>query len=389
MKRAIAVFCSIVALVTISINALAALPITLDDIRKVMPGASSHTHRLEPVDHYLVKDEKGTVIGIAFLTSAVPPPVRGYRDELDILTGMDTSGTITGVTILSHQEDPEYIGKLTAAGFLKKFVGRSVDRGFDDIEAVTGATISSNTIKKDIQTAAFEVHRKLIDSGIIRKEAGTTMRPFDALAAAAVVVLMAGAVAAVLMPRQRWLRYALWIASFAAVGIWLNAPITVGTFVDLRNGTLPPHLPLLLLLFFAVIASLVKGNLYCAYMCPFGALQEGASRLRFPKCRPADSAEKNAGWLRWIILIASVFAIAIGVQSFRTIEPFALLFSRTRMFVVYIHAGVVIAVALFIRRPWCKYFCPTGAVLDLLSQLGGKVRHWKRQRGVAHEHEAS
>lgn len=381
MKRGVLVLVFIV-LWAYAVPSVAAVSVTIDDIKRVVPGAVSSVHKIEPVDHHLVKNKRGTVLGVAFVTSSVKPEIRGYGGEIDVLVGMDAKGIVTGVYVISHNETAEYFGRAESDGFLKRFVGRSVDRGFDDIDAVSGATISSSAIRRDIQTAAFEVTKQLIDSGALKKEAGRIPNPFDPIAVAAAIVLVAGAIAALAMPRRRWIRYAVWTASVLTVGIWLNTPLTIGMFVDLRYVILPAAVPLLVLFIFALISPLLKGNLYCAYLCPFGALQEGVHRIPVPKLSPHERVCRNASWLRWIILLAAVFAIANGVAAFRTIEPFALCFSRRVVVMALVQAAVVLVVAVFVRRPWCRYFCPTGAMLDLMGQLGYKVRCFILRRGT-------
>jgi len=350
----------------------AAPQIKLDDIKKVFPKAASFSHQLDPVDHYILQDSNGKGVGIAFITSDIPPEVRGYNGEIDVLVGMDPSGKITGVNILSHKENAEYMNMVISGGFLNKFVGRSLESGMDDIDAVTGATVSSTAIKQDIQTAAF----------VIFKDLTPRSNPVDLLPVAGVSVLLLGVIAAISMPRKRWLRYVVWPLSILVAGVWLNSPITIGNFVDIRNGILPSYLPLIILLAFALGAALIKGNFYCAYVCPFGSLQELAGRAKTPKCRPSETAHRNASWLKWIILLMTVFAIATSVDAFRSIEPFALFFSRTYQPIVWAQAGIILLGSLFVIRPWCKYFCPTGAVLGLICQISHKMRRHIRRRRV-------
>lgn len=365
---------SVVILLAFVSAAHAAMPVTLNDIKRVAPQARSVDRKLAPVDHYLLKNNSGKTIGVAFLTSAIEPEVKGYVGEFDVLVGMDMKGAVTGVEILYHVDTPDYVEQVISSGFLKKFNRRTIERGFDDIDTVTGATISSAAIKRDIQTAAFEIHKKIIDSGIIKKGGGKIPGPFEILAIIAVVVLCAGAIVAVLKPMKRWIAFALWALSFLVTGVWLNAPITIGIFTNLFHLTLPVFLPALTLFIFAIIAALVKGNLYCAYLCPFGAVQEGAARLKLPKIHPESRVVKNLSWLRWIVLIATIFGIAVGVNAFSMIEPFATCFSRTFTMVILAQTGIVLVASLFFKRPWCRFFCPTGALLDILAQIGCGIR---------------
>ncbi len=147
---------------------------------------------------------------------------------------------------------------------------------------------------------------------------------------------------------------------------------------DLRSGILPgwSRLPLIILLIFAFLACLLRGNLYCCYLCPFGALQEGLARLPLPTCRPTERLSSNLRWLRWVVLIVAIYGIAaLGSFAFRTIEPFALCFAWPPPTPVIVLTGIVFVAALFVRRVWCRFLCPTGLVLDLIALVGAKLRH--------------
>jgi polyferredoxin len=153
--------------------------------------------------------------------------------------------------------------------------------------------------------------------------------------------------------------------------------------VDVRNSGFPWHsnLPLAILMVFAFAAALLKGNLYCSYVCPFGALQEGAARISPKKIVPDARLYRGLRWLRWIVTILAVYAIAaLGGQAMRTVEPFSMLFMRYPGTVALVQAGVILLTALFVRRVWCRFLCPTGLVLDVFAQLGCKVRHLIRRR---------
>lgn len=372
MRGRLICFIGVVLFIAYASLADAASPITLDDIKKIFPEAASFSHQLDPVDHYILQDSNGKSVGIAFITSDIPPEVRGYNGEIGVLVGMDLAGKITGVNVLSHKENAEYMNMVISRGFLKKFIGRSLESGMDDIDAVTGATVSSEAIKRDIQTATFMIFKELMPRS----------SPSDLLPVAGVSILLLGVIAVILMPRRRWLRYIVWPLSVLVVGVWLNSPITIGNFVDMRNGILPSYLPPIILMAFALGVALIKGNFYCAYVCPFGSLQELAGRARAPKCHPSEAAYRNASWLKWIILLATVFAIATSIDAFRSIEPFALFFSRTYQPIVWTQAGIILFGSLFVIRPWCKYFCPTGALLSLICQIGHKMRRRIRRRRV-------
>ncbi len=346
-----------------------------------VPGAHRFEHILRPVDHYVLFDAAGARIGVAFVTTSVPPQITAYRGEIDLLVGIDREGRVASVQLLDHEESPDYVDRIVASGLLGAFVGRNAAE-HAQVEAITGATITSRAMIDDIASAHERVMAMLSGEEF---EGPSPRTSIPWLPSVAVLLVLALAFMRLRRPRDRILRVVTMIAAVAVVGVWFNTPITIGDLVDLRNGSLPSlaRLPLLLLLF-AVVAAFLRGNLYCCFVCPFGALQEGAAAVGLPKCAPSDRAIRALRWLRWIVAIATIYAIAvIGSSAFRTIEPFALLFSRWPGVTTIVQTAVILLLALFFRRIWCRFFCPTGLILDLIAMFGAKIRHllFRRRKG--------
>ena len=95
-------------------------------------------------------------MGAAFVTTSIDPQVSGYRDEIDVLVGIDLEGKITGAKVVGHRETPELMQRVLDSGYLSRFVGRIAGDDFGDIEAITGATVTSQAIANDIRTAQAE-----------------------------------------------------------------------------------------------------------------------------------------------------------------------------------------------------------------------------------------
>jgi NosR/NirI family transcriptional regulator, nitrous oxide reductase regulator len=373
--RRLLVFAALVAAALVGSRLFAATLPSASDLLAVVPGAASFEHEIRPLDFYRLKDAAGRDVGVAFVTSQIPPQVAGYGGEIDVLVGMDASQRITGAKILGQHEAPQYIQRVFDAGFLSRFIGKKAGENFKDIETVSGATISSRAIIEDARTAAAAMAAGLAGAKVLA-EAGERAVPWVPIAA--VVLLVALSMTAMLRHRVRWLRTATLVLSVAVIGFWLNAPVTIGDLVDLRNLSFgwTANAPLAILIVFAVVAGLVRGNLYCASLCPFGALQEGCARLTPHKCAPGKRALATASYLRWIVAIVAIAAIADATSSaFRTVEPFALCFLWPPEKSALLQAGVVLAAALIVRRAWCRFFCPTGLVFDLVALLGAKARH--------------
>jgi electron transport complex protein RnfG len=82
--------------------------------------------------------------------------VRGYAGEIKLLVGIDEKGRISGVKVLSQQETPGLGANIVKTDWLKQFQGKTAADKLEakqDIDAVTGATISSRAVCSGVRQA--------------------------------------------------------------------------------------------------------------------------------------------------------------------------------------------------------------------------------------------
>ncbi|MDR1209993.1 MAG: RnfABCDGE type electron transport complex subunit G [Clostridiales bacterium] len=87
---------------------------------------------------------------------AVSVTAKGYGGDVAMLVGVDASGVVTGVKILSHKETPG-LGANAAAGWADQFVGKSGGltvvkgaAGEGEIQTITAATITSRAVTNGV-----------------------------------------------------------------------------------------------------------------------------------------------------------------------------------------------------------------------------------------------
>lgn len=98
----------------------------------------------------------------------------GYSSVIESMVGVDTNGTIVAVRILSQQETPGLGAKIqevrrseTAPWFPRQFAGKTVSddikvkKDGGDIDAITGATISSRTVTDSINRGLRELMKTI------------------------------------------------------------------------------------------------------------------------------------------------------------------------------------------------------------------------------------
>jgi ferredoxin-type protein NapF len=160
-------------------------------------------------------------------------------------------------------------------------------------------------------------------------------------------------------------------------------------------------------------ATLAVGRFFCAYVCPLGACLDGLDFLFFRKGkRPDLKADLRLRRWKYVILILIIAAAFTGVSLAYLLDPIAFL---TRFYTFVLHPlavailnllldlirplsggmgwvglshlqvpqpvyymtvltlaifGAVIALGRLAPRFWCRYLCPLGALLSLISPLG-------------------
>ena len=165
--------------------------------------------------------------------------------------------------------------------------------------------------------------------------------------------------------------------------------------------------------FILIGATLIVGRFFCAYVCPTGASIDFLDFLFFrKKKRPGLKAEAKFRKVKYFLLVIFITAALTGLSLAFVMDPLALL---TRFYTFFIYPlaitlinlivdlmrplfralgwvtvshlhyfqsvyymsaitllifGGIIALNLVVPRFWCRYLCPLGAFLSLISPLG-------------------
>ena len=131
---------------------------------------------------------------------------------------------------------------------------------------------------------------------------------------------------------------------------------------------------------FSVVSTILWGRLYCGRICAYGALTQTLdlilpARWRFevPK-----AIEKRASFIKFGLLAALLgyYLLMHNLLIYQYVEPFWMfgLFGTTIMWSLL---AVLLAVTLFVRNVYCRFLCPVGATLGLMSYLTVfKIKRW-------------
>jgi NosR/NirI family nitrous oxide reductase transcriptional regulator len=175
-----------------------------------------------------------------------------------------------------------------------------------------------------------------------------------------------------LVKRSRRYLFILTIASLGWFGFWRGGcicPIGAIQNVSLAAFDTTYVIPLTVVAFFVLplVFTLFFGRTFCAAVCPLGAAQELVA-VRSVTVPPwLDHA---LGLLRYIYLGAAVLFAATGTAFvICRYDPFVAFFRLSGSANMLVFGGSLLLIGVFVGRPYCRYLCPYGAILGLLSSI--------------------
>ena len=179
------------------------------------------------------------------------------------------------------------------------------------------------------------------------------------------------------------LKYVTMIVSISYLGFLKSNLVSVVNIFGLLEWNFPLfryNLSWYLLIVFTVVSTVLWGRLYCGRICSFGALTQLLdrilpSRLRFELPSWVD---RRAIYVKYALLGAAVlyFLVTHDNSIYRFIEPFWM-FTLSGTTLMWVLLGILLLTTVFIRNFYCRYLCPLGAALGLISNLTVlRIKRW-------------
>lgn len=135
-----------------------AIQTEIESRSEVLDSAETFEEKSDNGINYVVGlDKNGNKVGMVFTTTA-----KSYGGDMIVMTGVDMEGKITGVKLLQITDTPGLGMNADKPEFKNKFIGmsdeikilkNSANAANNEIDALSGATISSNAVAEAVNKA--------------------------------------------------------------------------------------------------------------------------------------------------------------------------------------------------------------------------------------------
>ena len=294
----------------------------------------------------------------------------------------DEGGHLAEVLMLSHKESPAFMERLRRGHFFKQFGGKDVTDDFivdDDIDAVSGATVSSRGFTSAVREA---VHLGAVNHLGLKPDWKRPGWVFGVEEAVLVILFILAFIAGYHKGKfAKTTKLIVMVGALVFVGFYANVSLSLANVAGILMGYIPApqQHPMWWIMMIGVLGSIVflGRNIYCQQICPFMVVQDLAQKISGVKLKIDSRFQKRARtlifFLSWIALMLIFLTAHPALGSY---EPFAMMFSLEGLGIQWYILPASLLGSFFVPRFWCRLFCPVGLYLNELVRLRRRVKGW-------------
>lgn len=305
-------------------------------------------------------------------TRVLAKDVQGYGGPVPLKIHIDKDGRLTAIEAEPNAESPSFFDR--AKELFSRWQDKTIDEAMaEDVDAVSGATFSSKAIIRNVQRGlTYAKQHGLADGGKGAQEESAERTVATGWTLGSIVALIAVLLGAIvpLFTNNRRLHLVQLVVNVVVFGLWTGTFVSYTLFLRLfaggvslsAIGTLAA--PLLMLIVALLYPLAGRSGHYCAHVCPFGSAQELAGKLSRRKLRITPrvlrvlTALRNLLWgVLMALLLTGTCTAWIDYELFT-----AFIYSSASVWVIVL-AMLFLVLSVWVPRPYCRFVCPTGALL--------------------------
>lgn len=323
----------------------------------------------------LFKNDKS----VYFETGVYSHSVRGYAGVIDLGIHINKYGDIQNIYHLKSNETESYLQKLIDKGYFNQYKNVSINAA-TDLDAVTGATITSEAIAKTVTVVVDEAKFNILNNYV-------DVNDDEAFNITAQLnnwwILHISIIAFFFLynfqkkfKKTKNSVMIVNILSMLYIGFFLNNSFTYVTFIHPFVGTnISMFVGIYALL--TILGSIWGKNLYCKFICPYGNAQKLLLKLSPKKWQTKFFISSK--WMkivRNIVTIILIVGVLMGLRNWNNYELFPDLFGLDFLSTWFIFSLGIVLINIKYPLIWCRMLCPTGAVLDGIHKVSTKKMNW-------------
>ena len=191
------------------------------------------------------------------------------------------------------------------------------------------------------------------------------------------VLLITLSVISWLVIKKRSRKGVFWVSLFSLAYFGFYREGCICSIGSIQNVTLALFdnsyaIPLTVIAFFIIplVFTLFFGRTFCAGVCPFGAMQD---LVAFAPQKLGTRLNAVLGLIPSLYLGLAVLYAATGTDFIICrYDPFVGIFRFNASFGMFVYAGVLLVSGIFLARPYCRFLCPYGVLLNWFSRFSRK-----------------
>lgn len=361
-------------------------PIQLEEVIKYFKTASELVPSTTHPSLVEVHDNNGTVLGKVGRTSPYSDQIIGYQGPVDTLLAFDQNSSLQGMRIRSSFENQPYADYPNDDAYFESlFTGKTIAELADmnlteeEVEGVSGATMTSIAMAEGIVKTAGDWDRESVS---VKDSAKPLIywkaRDYGSLG----VILFAGFVAFTRRGKTKFFRITLQILLVCYLGLVNGDILSQALFAGWAQNGIPwQRAPILALLSLAalIIPMATGKSFYCHQLCPHGAAQQWMRKLKKKPIHIPRALDNILKCVPVALLFFVVFlAFSSSTHTVAILEPFDAYVWEVAGAITIAIALISLLVSAFVPMAYCRYGCPTGAILKLF-EFGQNDQEWTRR----------
>ena len=297
--------------------------------------------------------------------------VVGFNGNIDIAVVVNTAGVLDSMIYLSSKETPAYINKINRTDFFQSFSSLQTDRTHT-VDAVSGATITCMATAKAVNEIFLLSENKILKdylsgiSGNFKVKAELNKIWILNL----ILLILIFILLSIKKFRKRKTLTVISIFTVTWLGFYLNSSFTY--LLIIKSFTASLSIFTIAYILIILISTIWQKNTYCKYICPFGNAQKLMYKISPLKKRKVVFKNKHLKIVRYIISIFFVVGYLSGFEILSEYELFPYFFSINTSYFMFGISVIIMLISMRIPNLWCRALCPTGCVLDTISDISEK-----------------